>query len=495
MSATLGKFGKIAKDNTILLVLLGLVFLLRLPSLFEPLWYGDESIYLTIGQQLLRGDILYLDIFDHKTPGIYYLTGFALKTLGSSVWSLHFLTLLWSALTTVVFFVLAKGLFDRRVASLASVFFVALTATPILEGNIASSELMMILPICLGLLFGLKNRFFLSGFFFSLAFLLKVPAVFDFAAFFLFVALTLETSNLKASLRKLILLLAGFSLPVAISCFYFAFQGGLQDYFYSAFLYNVAYTGYKNTFLFSNSLLFFKALPLMLLVGFYILRSLKEVKNKGKATPSYVDFLVLWFAFSFYGAALGGRTYNHYLLQIVPAFSLLLSYLFYEKGKRYFISFLVFVASLVLLLGFRPLISPSYYTNFVGFVSGSLSFEDYASSFDKKTPRNYALAGFLKEKTSAKDSLYLFSQQADIYFLSGLNPASRFITFYHVNNTPNGKEETAQEIAAAKPKYILVDEPPPGSFPQLENILNRDYNLFAFQEDVRIYKISKLAEE
>ena len=42
--------------------------ILRLPSLFEPYWYADEGIYLTIGNALRRGEILYSQIHDNKPP-------------------------------------------------------------------------------------------------------------------------------------------------------------------------------------------------------------------------------------------------------------------------------------------------------------------------------------------------------------------------------------------------------------------------------------------
>ena len=56
-----------------LLLIIGLLVLLRLPSLFEPAWYGDENIYLTIGQGIRKGMVLYRDItdFPNKPPLIY----------------------------------------------------------------------------------------------------------------------------------------------------------------------------------------------------------------------------------------------------------------------------------------------------------------------------------------------------------------------------------------------------------------------------------------
>ena len=57
-------------------VLLGIIcafILLRLPSLIEPEWYGDEGIYRTIGLALSRGEVLYRDIWDNKPPLLYWM--------------------------------------------------------------------------------------------------------------------------------------------------------------------------------------------------------------------------------------------------------------------------------------------------------------------------------------------------------------------------------------------------------------------------------------
>jgi 4-amino-4-deoxy-L-arabinose transferase-like glycosyltransferase len=189
MNVLLERIESLVLNNRWLVILLLVTFLIRLPSLFEPLWYGDEAIYLTIGQKILRGGLLYVDIFDHKTPGIYYLAAASIQAFGASIWGFRVLLMFWVLLTLVVFFVLSKRLFDKKTALMATIFLAAFTATPLLEGNITNSEILMILPTALGIIFGLKNRYFLSGIFFSAAVLLKFPAVFDFAAFFIFVAL------------------------------------------------------------------------------------------------------------------------------------------------------------------------------------------------------------------------------------------------------------------------------------------------------------------
>jgi len=489
----IGKLTGFLYTHKILFLILVVTFLVRLPSLFEPLWYKDEAIYLTVGQKILRGGLPYLDIFDHKTPGIYYLTALAIKTLGASIWSLRVLLTGWMLVTLIVFFFLGKKLFDTKTALIGVFFLSALTSTPLLEGNITNSELLMILLTSVAIILGLKNRYFFSGVFFSLAVLIKAPALFDFSAFFLFVVFSTKNLDFKALLKTLKPLALGFLLPLTLSAVFFAFHGALLDYFKSAFLFNISYTSYKNSFLFSNSLLVVKALPVFALVLFFALRTWRRLKSRVEGSFSYFDFLVLWLAFSFYGAVFGGRLYNHYLIQVVPAFCLLAAYLFSTTKKR-FLGIFVLSATIILALclRFTPVISPSYYPNFFKYVFNDMSFKEYSDSFDSRTSQNYSLAGFLKASAPDGSSLYLFSNQSPIYFLSSLDPASKYITFFHIAGDNYLNDEVARDLNEIKPYYILAEKPRLGAFPQLESILQQDYNLVALYENVEIYKNSKL---
>ena len=66
MGKFLAQLARLILNNKILAVTLAVTFFVRLPSLFEPLWYGDEAIYLTIGQKLVRGGLMYVDILSSQ---------------------------------------------------------------------------------------------------------------------------------------------------------------------------------------------------------------------------------------------------------------------------------------------------------------------------------------------------------------------------------------------------------------------------------------------
>ncbi|MFZ1721512.1 MAG: hypothetical protein WAU07_03330, partial [Microgenomates group bacterium] len=186
-------------SHTGLLILLVLVVLLRIPNFSDPYWYGDEAIYLTIGQALNRGVELYSEIIDHKTPLIYVFA-----RVGTQL-NFRLLMLGWMLVSTVGFYILNFKLLKSKMPSvLATLAFVLFTTLPTFEGHIPNGELFVMGFMIWGGVILTNTHFFksfmdkdyassansremlgyiLAGTLFGLGILTKVPAVFDLAAF------------------------------------------------------------------------------------------------------------------------------------------------------------------------------------------------------------------------------------------------------------------------------------------------------------------------
>ena len=113
-----------------LITLLVIVFLLRIPSFFEPYWYGDEQIYLTLGQGIGKELLLYRDLYDNKPPLLYLVAAIA----GNLFWFKVILGF-WSITTIVLFYKLAQLLWagNERVVRYATITLTLLTTIPLLE--------------------------------------------------------------------------------------------------------------------------------------------------------------------------------------------------------------------------------------------------------------------------------------------------------------------------------------------------------------------------
>src|SRR3990167_10011079 len=92
-----------------LVIVLLIVTLLRIPSLFEPHWYGDEGIYLTLGMAVRQGLTLYRDIHDNKPPLLYLVAAVA----GTQFW-FKFILMLLHLTTIVAFYHLSRLLFQKH---------------------------------------------------------------------------------------------------------------------------------------------------------------------------------------------------------------------------------------------------------------------------------------------------------------------------------------------------------------------------------------------
>ncbi|MDO8639405.1 MAG: glycosyltransferase family 39 protein [bacterium] len=459
------------KDFWFLLTTSFIFFILRLPSLFEPYWYGDEGIYQVLGMAMRQGRLLYRDIWDNKPPLLYIIYSF----FSSDQFMIRLASLFVGILSIVVFFFLAKKLFKNPLSRyFSTTFFAVLFGLPIIEGNIANAENFMILPVTLaGLLIfdlvqKLKNSdkiaiskikiFFVSGFLLGMAFLIKVVAVFDLAAFMTFLIISTfpagktiieEKKYFFKFFKESLFMIIGFSIPIAITIIFFLLNGALVDFLKAALIQNVGYVGYGNKLLIPQGLLIAKLLLLSIAVLILFIK-------RGFIKFSII-FISLWFFFSIFNALFSQRPYTHYLLVILPSFSLLLGLFFEDKKFRKII-----LGIAILMLIFLPknfsfyTKSLSYYQNFTEFILSKKNTTDYQAFFDKQTPIDYKLAEFINSHAGKKDEVFIWGNNAQVYKMIHKLPPGRYTVAYHMTTNQNSLEETTLAIEKVSPKLIIL---------------------------------------
>lgn len=485
-----------------LILLFLIIFLLRLPSLFEPHRYADEEIYLTIGQALRRGLTLYRDIHDNKPPFIYWLAAISQDL----VWLR--LTLLFVHATGVIAFWRLSRLIlpSSSAAKIATIVFALLSTLPLLEGNIANGENFMIVPALIGVYFfysHLKNHrstpsptYFLVGVCFAAAFLFKTPVVFDFVALLLYWWFThlpqkslLEKITLLFS-NQLWLMVAGFLLPIGLSIIYYTTQGAAEPYVRSALLQNLGYLSswQGHAPLWQNHLVW-KAL----LIGLAALGlSLAKISRP-------LLFLTLWSLFSLYGALLSRRPYPHYLLQpLAPITLLTIYFLSYRRpaaksDRKVALATLALLTFLIFNNGFWHYSTLSYYQNFLSYLFGTKDKTAYYDYFQDSL-RNYRIADYLRPRTDPTDRLFVWGTQPAIYALTHRLPVGRYTVAYHVTDF-NGYQDTYQAILTNPPAYIVTFPTDTPDFPALNSLLATDYLLVHTIDGAHIYRYFRVNEK
>src|SRR3989344_3921785 len=169
---------KLNRHYLILASILFLTFVLRFPSLFEPFWYGDEGIFAAVGRNLNQGGVLYQTAWDNKPPMIYVTYAAIFKFFGVSMFWLRFVTVVFVLATATAVYEIARQILGKNRALLATLIFGVITSLRIIEGNLALTEIFMILPITAAMLFAIKRNFdylslFGAGILFAVASLYK----------------------------------------------------------------------------------------------------------------------------------------------------------------------------------------------------------------------------------------------------------------------------------------------------------------------------------
>lgn len=487
---------KLEKSRTCwyLIAITILFFTLRLPSLMEPNWYGDEGFYQVIGMALNNGHLLYSEIWDNKPP-LLYVT-YAL--FHGDQFFIRLASLFVGLLATWLFYSLAKKLFKKFQASIvATVIFTLFFATPLIEGNIANAENFMLLPIIIAglLLYHLSEKntsqhtsqratLFLAGLFLGIAFLFKIVALFDFVAFFFFLILLALPEKWRATvpvmkktlqhmLRYVLPYLLGFFIPLLVTILYFAMQHTLPAFIQATFFGNIGYVGYGNKLLIPQGFLILKALLLVGIICGLILR------HKHFSRPTL--FILIWLVFSLFNAFFSQRPYTHYLLVLLPSFCLTVGLLLNATTRkiklRFFLLLIVVIGIIFSTFKVYSLKKTAlYYQNALLFATGKKDVTSYQDFFDHKTPRDYQVATFIKMHTKPNDKIFIWGDNPQIYALSQTLPINKYPVAYHIRQSKSGLKDTQEALNRIQPKYVIILYEAP-SFPFLIDTYTKTYSL------------------
>lgn len=516
-----------------LALLLLVITILRIPTFFDPYWYGDEGIYLVIGTALNRGALMYTDIVDHKTPIIYQLARV------ESQLAFRLLLYCWMIVTTTAFFYIAQKYFkSQKAVWLAGALFVTFTTLPWMEGHIANGELFVMGFVLVGLWILTQSKYFagllqkkyfssyifnkkefwtfgLCGVLLGLGILTKVPALFDAVAiisisYFLvlnygftsFLNLKTIWPALKKVTMPTIILIAGILLPILFSILYYYLVGSGKDYLEFGLLYNFKYAGSWDLGLTNPLLVFFftlKGKVVFLIVAFLLISFCKSL-----LLPKY-QMLFGWFALTFIASLLSNRPYPHYFLQSIPPLALIAAagltelWRLFKHGTHILHSSIKIVAAissvvlftatlLIMHVGFYPV--EQYYATFLKYATGGMSQQAYYATFNYLMTENYEVAPILMSEKP--DKIFIWGTNPMLYALTKTRPVGRFTVAFHIEDL-HVQDETMDNLRKTPPLYVVVMKDQPTELPGLNTFLERGYMPIKFTDHMIIWR--KLANK
>jgi len=478
-----GKVESLLKWEWLIFILVG-VFILRVPSLLEPYWYGDEGIYLTIGQAINRGSYLYSQIHDNKPPLLYWVASVA---DGNLFW-FKMITLVTNLITVGIFarlatFILGKNGWGPKVAVIVFSLF---TTLPFWEGNIANAELYF-LPFTIAATLVLwsnnsyKNVFF-AGFLLGMGALFKMPALLEMAVW----PLVWLAMHDKSWWKKSIVLGAGCILPLAGSAGYFLIQGNLNEYWVAAWAQNLPYlSSWKaesgGTGIYSmavRAILAAGAAGLLLLVG-------KKVGLKGLVVAA-------WGLIALFSALLSGRPYPHYLLQVTPALALGIALIGWGNKKERLVATGICLVTALAFGAFHFYAYPvtGYYKNFVYWTAGSQGKQSYYEWFNPQVTTNYLIAETVTAGSDPDEQLFVWGDEPVIYALSRRSVVGKYTVRYHIKDF-KAEKETMEKLHRTPPQYI-VSFGNEVELDGLEELLQNSYHLEKKIGNGAVYRLSSI---
>lgn len=503
-----------------------LIILGRIPAVMAPPWDIDEGLYAAVGQALGRGDLLYQDIWDNKTPGIYFFFDWLGKL------SQDYAIIRWAAsavlaVTAGVVFYIARAVMTPAKAYGALAIFALLSIVPVLETNVTNAELLLILPTSLAIFLTLlieggrlrRCYLILVGFLIALAFLFKTVAIFDGLAILTYLYFRRDGTFI----RDLGYVFVGAGVVGLFLLGYLTQHNLVGDFVRAAFLNNFGYIGQSSL----ANLSFIAIDNPMITVGGKVLALAAAVLLIKREYPSMplVALVYLWLVLSLFGAFLSGRPFLHYLISALPAAAIVIPDFVGEalqawksrgvEARSLIKGFLLAGGlSLALVLGFAGKIevissSPEvsrvvrgYYANAFSYLSGQISRDEYFDFYGETVTLNLKLRDWLLLNSSPQDRVYIWGNAPWVYYLSHRRPATKHLAAYQHTFVKEAKDEVLAALSNNPPRFIIVtNEPsyigavnvPTPGFPELDNLLKAGYHLSSKVAPADIYERNYLA--
>ena len=442
--------------------------LIRLNTVSIPL-DRDEGIFGYAGQVILNHGLPYRDVFDHKPPIVFYLNALALLFVPPTATGIHIFLHAYNFLTLIILFLLAKTYTESSTAGLWVAFIYAVfSSSPAIQGFTASTEMFLLLPLSMSLLFAVlavQKRSILyslsSGICGALAFFTKQTAAFILVFICLYVLVSLISRILSKNLSKktsVAILLgwgSGFLLVLLLIVGFYYYQGAFDEFLYWNLTHSLLYSKRSSlswilSRVYSIGLQIVKGNFFIIFIGFVV--SLFACFRRNLTGCFMLGFLLCSFL-----ATVPGTVYDHYFAQLAPAVSM--------AGGWAVALCLSMIPDLRLrkcaaLLTAAAIIAVPVWAH-SGYYYKQSPIEFSRSFFrENPFPESEDLAEFLAERTSKEDTVFIIGSEPQIFLLSQRQSSTSFAIIYPLMaEFPRYQEfqRTAwEEVKKSKPKYIII---------------------------------------
>jgi len=464
-----------------LLVLVSLV--LRLPYWNVPFPNWDESCFLVVGQDILRGHLPYEQAWCNKPPlGFFYFAAL-IALFGKNLAAIRAVHSIYIALSAFIIYLTGRSL-HQTVAGLYAALFVIVLATFISAGQSIIMEHVALLPLTAIVYLFVKpptlQRLVAMGVLVGIATLIRTNLGFVLPGLLLCIVCLARQPVLKIRIKQAFIVGAAALLPVAAMGLLYEFRGEFALFLIAMYKMPFAFVHAEA----SNLLQSIRRLQIIFYFAMYghegwlifdacLAGAFFTTITKPNKHIIQIRMLVLTL-FIFISIVATGAQYSHYLIQLLPFGSLpagcFMKRILHEPKGRYSILLSIVIgASIAILMGksivdANPEEAPLYASaidNFSAYVKNTNGPTTPDSlPFDRAV---YQVADYLNAQQV--EGKYIFSVDSPlIYYLTGaLLPITEahpaLLSKIYMLRARNGEDYTfdrlIDEIFSKNPVYVV----------------------------------------
>src|SRR6266853_4985138 len=459
--------------------------LLRIPSFVEPTWYSDAGTYADIGWALNHGARLYVDVWDNKPPGIYWLSALLTGHAQIAI-AMPLASTLFVGAAPVCVASIARKVGGAGAGTIAALSYVVVASLPSLDGDLFNAELFGATFVAAAIAIVLHSSrprwLIVAGALAALALLFKGVFAADLVVV-MGIAAIVAIPRTRTAITNSGVVLAGWSIVAAAAALVLFEQGALgaaiavvarSDVGYVAAYGSEGFAGISGAMLTAARVLIPAGAGAAVAVAFVVRRRLAAAA------------LAWWLGWDVASSMVSGRGFPHYVQQAEPAICVALAVAASalwrrHRHQRLFAGATVAAAIIGCLVvlwvpaaelslahgrGLPGLKVDSVATSLLPayFVDGYHRLLDpsAAPAFDRLFPANLTLqrtaVGEIDSHSAPGDRVYVWGWIPWIYTLSSRTPAGRFVALdsaYYVE--PSAQGTLLHDLEAHPPPVVIVE--------------------------------------
>lgn len=318
----------------------------------------DDQMFGYYGWRILHGARVYLDVWDNKPPGIYWVNALGFLVGADSYLGVIALCVVALLVAHAGFFIAAAAVYHRGAAALTTILLSFYLTHAYFTGGTNRTETFLVACELAAVAFYLRAfarerwwKCYLAGVLCGAAFLFKQTGLAAWGAMGLHLILLAVTRALpwRTAIKRGVLLVLGCATTLGLAALVLIRQGALHEALFASFGFNQQYFvsgasrwpyNIVSWVLLKNHFWPVMLLPVLMAVAALIHATLwylrpqfrpPEIEAPLQARPPVcalrLPLFVVWFLTALYGALMSPHAFRHYLVPTIPPLLLIAGYL------------------------------------------------------------------------------------------------------------------------------------------------------------------------